>query len=158
MTGNNEALAKRVASAIDATHHIVTEKKRTMGRIVLDMAFGRVPKVEPDASIIDDFDEVALVGPIWMGKVASPLRSYLLRIKKNQRSFKFISISGGALNKNPDLKKDLYKYGGKNLSLLKDMYISDLLNKADVEMKDTSEYKVTQADLDVLEKAVASEF
>jgi hypothetical protein len=158
MTGNNEALAKRVAKAIDATHLIVTEKERTMGRIVLDMVFGRIPKVLPDASIIDGFDEVTLAGPIWMGKVASPLRSYLLRIKKKNRSFNFISISGGALNKNPDLKKDLYKYGGKNLSLLKDMYISDLLDKADVDIKDTGEYRVTENDLDVLEKAIASEF
>ncbi len=157
MTGNNEALAKRLASNINAIHISVKENKRTMGKTILDMIFGRVPKVQPEAAVTDDYDEVIVAGPVWMGKVASPLRQYLLHIKKNKRPFKFITISGGALNKNPGLKKDLSKYGGEKLLLLKDMYISDLLGKTDADTKDTGEYKLTNKDLDVLEKAMAQE-
>ena len=157
MTGNNEALAKRLASSINASHICVNESGRKMGKTILDMIFGRVPKVQPDASVIDDYDEVILAGPVWMGKAASPLRPYLLHIKKNNRPFKFITISGGALNKNPGLQKDLCKYGGEKLLLLKDMYISDLLGKTDADTKETSEYKLTHEDLNVLEKAIAQE-
>ena len=151
MTGNNDALAKRIAKATGAQHIAVTERKRSVLTIILDVVFGRVPKTQQDVSMLDGFDEVIFVGPVWMEKAASPLRKYLLYIKERNLPYKFVTISGGSLHKNPKLKDDIVKYGGENLTLLKDMYISDLLGKDEVTMKETSGYKLTDDDL----KAIA---
>ena len=48
LTGNNRALANRVAGKLSAMHIALTEpKKRGMGRIIADMLFGLTPKVQP---------------------------------------------------------------------------------------------------------------
>lgn len=146
LTGNNDALAARVAKMLGAAHIRVTEQKqRTMGAIVFDLLLGRTPRVQPSPEMQDGFELIVYVAPVWMGQAASPLRAFLGRIKKKPRRYAFVSISGGADGPNPKLGSWLAKAAGKVPEIVVDLHIADLLP---VEPKptrdDTSAYRLTE--------------
>jgi multimeric flavodoxin WrbA len=148
-TGNNKALADSIAAEFAAEHINITESKpRTMGAIILDILFRRTPQVNPIADKVEDHDLVLLVGPVWMGQVATPLRAYLKRLKASPGQYAFISISGGALGPNPKLAGELEKRVGKKPAAVIDLHITDLLpSDPKPAMKDTSAYRLSDGDV-----------
>lgn len=158
LTGNNDKLAKVMSTALEADHIVVKEEKqRSNFTIVLDNLLGRTPKVSPQSSLIEKYDKIIFIGPIWMEMPPSPLRTYFKAVKKTNKNYSFVTISGGSLNKNPRLIKNLKKTAGTNLELLKDMYIADLLDKDKPSPKETGEYVLTENDIERLaEDAIKS--
>lgn len=149
LTGNNEVLAGSVAKELSAEHIKISESRpRATGTIILDMIFNRVPKVQPIPAILEKYDFILFVGPVWMGQAASPFRTYFKYIKAHPHKYAFASISGGAINTNPKLKDDLKKRVGTEPVALVDLHIADLL-PADTKptMKDTSAYKTNARDI-----------
>jgi len=128
LTGNNEALAASVAAGLSARHVKITEhKRRSMGTIVFDVLFNRVPKVNSLEDGFEDTDLVVFVGPVWLGQVASPFRAYFKQLKAKTNDYAFVSISGGADGPNPKLAAELSKRVGKAPATLIDLHIADLL-------------------------------
>ncbi len=156
LTGNNEALAKSIAEKFAAKHIKITETKpRTMGTIVLDVIFNKTPKVQPPPETLINYDSILFLGPIWMGKIATPLRAYLKYVKKTQCSYAFISISGGADGVNPKLESELKKIVGKEPTSLIDLHIADLLpSDPKPTRKDTSAYKINNEDIKKLTNSI----
>ena len=148
LTGNNEALADAAAKALPADHIKITEaKNRKAGDILLDMIFGRTPSVQPAPAVLDSYEQILFLAPVWMGKAASPLRAYLKYLKKHPKKYAFASISGGALNDNPKLADDLIKRVGTKPAVLVDQHIADLLPAAPKPTtKDTSAYRLNDID------------
>ena len=156
LTGNNEALAKSISEKFAAEHIKITEPKpRTMGAIVLDVIFNKTPKVQPPPETLVDYDLILFLGPIWMGKIATPLRAYLKYIKKTQCRYAFISISGGADGVNPKLESELKKIVGKEPTSLIDLHIVDLLpSDPKPTRKNTSAYKINNEDIEKLTNSI----
>ena len=72
LTGNNEALAGSVAEKLTAEHIKIAETKlRTMGTIVMDLLFGRTPRIKQMPGELDGYDMVFLFGPVWMGEYSN---------------------------------------------------------------------------------------
>lgn len=156
LTGNNEVLAKSVAKEFAAEYLKITEPKhRTIGAIVIDMIFNRTPQVQPLPDKIENFDLILFFAPIWMGQVASPLRTYLKHLKTNSCSYAFISISGGADGANPKLADELMKRTGNKPVALIDLHIAKLL-PSDLKpvRKDTSAYRINNEDINKLTDTV----
>lgn len=152
MTGNNDTLASGIAKAISAEHIIITEpKKRSYGTITLDFVLNRVPNVSPSPQILDKYNEIIFVAPVWMEHPAFPLRSYLAYLKKNPHKYGFVSISGGSLNPNPHLRDNIIKRVGTAPSVFAIMYIADLLPKGiKINPQTVETYRLTEGDKDVL--------
>jgi len=150
-TGNNEALAAAVATSLSAEHVKITEAKpRTMGTIIGDMIFGRAPKAQPSPDVLAQYERVILMGPVWMGKVASPLRAYLKAIKKQPQPYAFACISGGALNPNPKLKAEIAKRAGAQPDAYIDLHIADLMPEKKATMDDTGTYHLSAEEVEKL--------
>lgn len=116
-TGNNAALAQEVASRWGAaTHAIVEVKPRTMMTTILDMTFGRHPKLTPVNLPFEEYEFVLLMGPLWMFQLASPLRSFCRQAKGQIGRYGFISVCGGALGPNTSIAKELVRRLGKSLA------------------------------------------
>lgn len=149
LTGNNEALARSIAEELTAEHIKITEPAtRTMGSIVIDMLLKKTPQVQPSPDKLKDYDLVLVMGPIWMGQIATPLRSYLSYLKTKQLKYAFISISGGADGTNPKLQGELKKRVGREPIALIDLHIADLLPAGSQAVrKDTSAYRLTNEDV-----------
>lgn len=156
LTGNNEAVAQRVAEEFSAEYIGIAEsKRRTMGSIVLDGIFNRTPQVKPMPDKLDNYDLILFWGPVWMGQVATPLRAYLKHIQKIHSRYAFISISGGADGPNPKLAGELKKRTGKEPLALINLYIADLLPSDPKPVrKDTSAYRLNSEDVQKLTAAI----
>ncbi|MCR4434640.1 MAG: hypothetical protein QHH06_00040 [Clostridiales bacterium] len=158
LTSNNGALAAAVAKALSAEHvKILEEKPRKTGAIILDMILNRTRRVQPLASELEKYERILFIAPVWMGKVASPLRAYLKHLKAHPQPYAFASISGGALNTNPELADDLEKRAGAKPIAFVDLHIADLLPpEPKPTMKDTSAYRLSDAELSKLAGVIAA--
>lgn len=97
----------RRAAQLLCSHHgwplgNITEVKGARGtwRCVLDSLLRRRPEVRYEGPDPDDFHTVVLVSPIWMHRVAGPMRSFVANKKESLRRVAVISTmnSGGASN------------------------------------------------------------
>jgi hypothetical protein len=156
LTGNNDALAGGIASALAADHIRVTEPKpRKIGTIALDMLFNRTPKVDFSVEASAAGDRVVLSAPVWMGKIASPLRGVLKKLKGSMSSYTFVSVSGGADGGNPKLESELTKRTGKKPDAVIDMHIADLLpDNPKPSREDTSSYRLSTEDVEKMTDTV----
>lgn len=152
LSGNNENLAKSLVKALAAEHIRITEAKpRTMGKIIFDMLFNRTPKIQMPEVKPEQANLVLFVGPVWMGKVASPFRACFKRIASKVATYAFVSISGGALGPNPKLAAELKTRLGKEPVTVIDLHIADLLpSEPKPTLKDTSAYQVNEKDIKYL--------
>ncbi|MEK5415458.1 hypothetical protein BSK49_08665 [Paenibacillus odorifer] len=151
-TGNNEALARSVAKVLSAEYIRISEAKpRTLGRITFDMIFDRIPLVQPKPEQLGKYDIILFFGPVWMGKVATPLRAYLEYLKKNPQKYGYLSINGGADGPNPKVPGELRKRTGADPVVFIEQHIADLIS-ADHKpaRKDTSAYKLNEGDINQL--------
>ena len=155
-TGNNEAVANRIAQELEAEHIKITEAKpRTIGTIIADIIFKRIPHVQPIPKSLGEYDWILFFGPIWMGQIATPLRAYLRQIKTFKNRYAFISISGGADGGNPKIENELKSRTGTNPVAFVDLHIADLLPPdSKPGRKDTSVYRINDADIEKLIEAI----
>lgn len=158
LTGNNEALAARVARELGAEHIKIAEPKpRGMKDIALDMLFGRVPATTASPEDLPKDAALLLFAPVWMGKVASPLRACLKGLKAGSSPYAFVSISGGAdgPGSNARLSADLRSRAGREPAALVDLHIAELLPRDPKPTRDdTSAYKLTETDIKSLSARV----
>lgn len=152
LTGNNGALAARIAQELRVEHiKVIEPKPRTIRTIALDMMFNRTPKVTSQPERLDDYDRVIFLGPVWMGHVAAPLRAYLKHLRKKPRTYAFISISGGADGPNQQLASDLNKRVGREPIAIIDLHIADLFpSEPKPTRNDTSKYQLSESDVEKL--------
>jgi len=153
-TGNNEALAKRIAEELKVEHIRITEpKKRTFGTIAADLIFGRTPQTEPKPQVMSEYDLIIFVAPIWMGQPAFPMRSYLKQLKKHPQKYAFVSINGGSMKGNEGLANAVKSKTGVEAVTAIDLHITDLLPS---DPKPTpqvvSEYRLTGQNIENLTK------
>ena len=90
-----------------------------------------------------------LVGPVWMGSVAAPLRAYMKRLKQLECPYAFATISGGADGHNLKIKDELTRRVKRAPLAVLDMTIADLMQKEPKPTRDdTSAYKITVEDVE----------
>ena len=127
-TGNNEKLAKEIANYLSADYQAIHEtNKRNFFTIVLDVVFNRTPHIYKPENEIGQYEHVIFVAPIWLGKIASPLRSVFKLYRENIRSYSFISLSGGADGVNVGIEHELVSRLGKKPVKVDNPLIIDLL-------------------------------
>lgn len=115
-TGNNEALASEVATRIDAElFRLETVQPRTNGTIAFDQIFGRAPALSACPDHVDTYDLVLFMSPVWMFRVASPLRRCLKQLRPQLRRYALVTMSGGALGPNCKVAAEAVKYAGNGL-------------------------------------------
>lgn len=128
------------------------------GSITLDLLFQRIPKVSFSQDNWNESDFILLVGPVWMGQIAFPLRRCLSELKQQPRPYGFLSVSGGADGINPDLARELTRRAGARPVVLLDQHIRELLPPQPVPTRDdTSNYRLTDADCALLARHAAEE-
>ena len=158
LTGNNFDLAKGLANILNAEHVCIQEsKKRTTGTILFDVIFNRTPQINYEIDKIEEYELVIFVGPIWMGQIATPFRSFFKNIGGRINKYAFVSISGGADGPNPKIADELQTRLSKNPVSVIDLHIADILTLGrKPTRKDTSTYKLNEGDIRNLTTKIAA--
>lgn len=157
LTGNNDALASGIAIELKAKHVRISDARpRSKTTIILDILFNRIPDVKPIIDKVDNTDLVIFVGPVWLGHVATPLRTYFKHLKGSINQYVFVSISGGADGPNLKLADELTKRLEKKPMKLIDLHIADFLPpEPKPTRKETSAYHLSDDDVKALTTRVA---
>lgn len=150
-TGNNAALADRLADELKADKFRITElRPRNNQVIALDMLFNRRPQIEPLPEQVAAYDLVLFLGPVWMYHLPSPLRSCFQQLKDKLVRYAFVSVSGGALGPNPGIAKELVRRMGKRLAFQIDLTVAQFGTvPPQPSVKDTSAYQLAEHPTDL---------
>ncbi len=153
-TGNNEIIASTIAEEISAIHIQINETKtRNMVTIIMDTILNRNPKIKNKdfGNLKNDF--VIFIAPIWLGQIASPMRSVFHKLKNKKIKYGFISLSGGAdgPSTNNKIPEELEKRFGYKPQFIVDLHKADLLPAEPKPTRDmTMNYQITKKDVDCL--------
>jgi len=104
-TGNNKYLANRIAGSLACE---ITEIRPRLNAFPLLLLFSSLKRsfgikaLKPNPG---EYERIILCGPVWMGKLISPLRDFLFKYRKSIDSLYFASCCASS-----DIAKD-EKYG-----------------------------------------------
>ncbi|HEY0898211.1 MAG TPA: hypothetical protein VGD90_02710 [Sphingobacteriaceae bacterium] len=153
-TGNNEALAKELQRRLACSIWKIEEVHRRRGiTIFLDILFRRKPKIRKPAIQLSRFHYVILVAPVWAGKIAGPLKTFLELEAGQISKYSFITLCGGAGNTH--LSTELENLLQKKPLLITELSVNKLLapEKRD-KVKYTSGYRLQEGDLKVFDAEI----
>jgi flavodoxin len=126
-TGNNETLARALQLKMNCDIYKITEiKKRKAITILFDIAFRRLPKVAKPTTTLDHYDHIIFCSPIWNGKIASPLKSFLINEKDHIQQYSFITICGGRSGQDRWINDELKKVTEKTPVSLTELMVNNL--------------------------------
>ena len=99
-TGTSRRLSEQLCSQLGWQLAEVVEERPRRGimgiwRCVLDSLLLRHPAIRDDGPLPRNFDAVALVSPIWLGRLAGPMRSFVARRRGHLPDLAVISVAGG---------------------------------------------------------------
>lgn len=127
-THNNMILASEILARTGGTLFVIEErKKRTKFTILFDLLFNRVPEIKDYPMGPDRFDHFIFIAPIWGSKIATPLKSFLLKERTKISSYSFITLCGGAPNQKQKIVNELGSLVQKEPLMVTELALSDYL-------------------------------
>jgi hypothetical protein len=152
--GNNELLANHLQNRLSADLFRISERrKRNRLTIFLDILFDRLPQIKEFYHARNLYEHYILVGPIWMGRIASPLKAFLTAEKSKVGRYSFISVCGGAPNQNLKIARSLRAVTGHTPEKVFELSITELL-KQKGRKESVTEYKLTTDDLKFFDRTI----
>ena len=153
-SGNNRELARHLERRLAADwYEIVERKPRTGWTILLDVLFHRYPAIMPPNIPWAAYGRTILVAPIWNGRIASPLCSFLLLERRHLGSYSFITLCGGGGNKK--VAAQLTRLVHHEPEAVLELPVNDLLPaEKKNKLRYTSGYKVGPDDLALFDPAL----
>lgn len=96
-TGTSRQLATTLAGLHGWTLGEIFDAEPGRGdwRCVLDSLFRRRPRVHYRGPALQRFDAVVLVSPIWMLRLAGPMRSFVANYREDLPAVAMVSVMGG---------------------------------------------------------------
>jgi hypothetical protein len=158
-TGNNQVLAEHLANQLQCGITRITEKRpRGWLRTVLDIAFGRSPRIEPIAADLGAYRHVLLVGPVWASSLASPLRTFLAQRYGKLGEYSFISLCGYARPEQKQrLKEELMRRIGHYPRAICELPVAELLPRRQRnDIRVVTPYRISDDDLGQYEGRIAA--
>lgn len=155
-SGNNVALAKELRLRFGCDIVKIEEKKKRTGfTIMLDLLFKREPKIHDTGILLKDYNPVIFIAPIWDAKIATPLRSYLRKERRNINNYAFITVCGGRPRQKEKITNELYQLTGKMPIVVSELSVNDLLaDDLKNQVKFISAYRVKDEDLYAFRKPI----
>jgi flavodoxin len=156
-TRNNELLAKALQQKLHCDVLKIEEAKKRNGfSIMLDLMFNRTSKLKNYSQDVRSYDHCILISPVWAGRIATPMRTFIHKEKAHVKDYSFISVCGGG---NPGQKEKLSKdlaalLMGPPIAIC-ELWVNDLLEeKKKNTIKYVTGYKINDVDLSKFESRI----
>jgi flavodoxin len=150
-TNNNEQLAKHLQEKLHCDIlKIETVRKRTGLSIMLDLIFGRKPAIRPHEMSMAQYDRFIFVAPVWAGKIASPLKSFLYAENNSIVHYAFITLCGGGQqSQRQKLEAELTAILETPPENVTELWVKDVVEAKTMDTaKFTSAYRIEPKDLE----------
>jgi flavodoxin len=149
-TKNNDALAKMIRARLECEmFKIETLRRRTAFSIFLDAVLGRKPAIRKHNLALDSYEQFVFIAPIWLGKIAGPLKTFLREESKNIKRYSFISVCGGLTGQKEKIEDELASIVGIRAQRVCELWISDIVGEhVTKNAKNVSAYRIGPAELE----------
>lgn len=147
-SGNNHHLANILHERLHCDIVEIKEtSKRTNFSILLDLLFARSSKIQKNEIDLRRYDSLIFIAPIWAGKIATPLKTFLKQESENIRNYSFISLCSGVPEQKEKIKIALQKIVGKPPLAIEELWVNDLLSSSKKnKIKYTTPYRIKPDD------------
>ena len=148
-TNNNRILATHLRETFGfELFEILETKKRTGLSIMLDLVFRRKSRLRNYDLAWAKYNHVILVSPVWAGKIATPLNTFVAKERANIPCYSFVTLCGGTAGQREKISKDLTALMGRSPEEVVELWINDLLppDKKNT-IKYTSGYRIQPLEL-----------
>ncbi len=105
-TGNNSYIAKKIAEKLYCDTEEIIPKSKSIFWLILKSVIKIPATVKPIIHDLSHYENVILLGPIWMGSIVSPIRGFLKKYLNQIHSLYFVTACGGS----DDQKNDKFGY------------------------------------------------
>lgn len=127
-SGNNDLLANEIQQKMHCDKFPITEPgKRTWFTIFLDILFDRMPRIQNTVPNLANYDNIIFIAPIWAGKIAAPLKSFLLLNKNSIGRYSFITACSGGPGQKEKIESELMRLVEKRPVIVTELWINNLL-------------------------------
>ncbi|MEZ0479759.1 flavodoxin family protein [Planococcus sp. SSTMD024] len=125
---NNQKLALELQSRIGCeVRELKEKKKRKDTAILMDFLIKRDSRLAPMDVDLSDYRPVILLAPIWAGKIAAPMRTFIKKSKDDLTDYSFITICSGTPGQREKVDAELVALTTREPSALAELWINDLL-------------------------------
>lgn len=125
-TGRNDKLASMIAENLDIKHIKINEsKKRNAITFIKDLISKRVVKIDNDLDVINDYDKIIVVTPIWFGKISNPVINVLNKILETKKDFDIVTLRNGVGDDTPTIKNQITTLGLEQPTNFIDLHLND---------------------------------
>jgi len=154
-TGNNEVLARDLQKKLNGDLFKIEPKQpRTYFSIMMDIIFNRTPEITDFYHAHFTYDHHVLIGPVWAGRIGSPLRSFLQKEGAGIANYSFITICGGVSGQNEKITRSLTKIAGRMPSQVVELRLNELLLGTGRKSLQVDNYKLEPGDLRFFEPRI----
>ncbi len=155
-SGNNENLALNLRERLRCDIYKICEsKKRRTISILLDFLFKRNSNLSDSNIAIKEYDKVILVSPIWGGKIASPMRTFINQGRNSLKNYFYITFCNGEIGQKEKIISELYSIVEHKPCGVLELWINNLLPEDKKnKIKHTFNYRVNEQDIEYFDKEI----
>lgn len=125
---NNQKLAIELQSRIGCELREIKEKKKRKDiSILMDFLIQRDSRLAPLDFDLKEYSPVILLAPIWAGKIAAPMRTFIKKSKDELTDYSFITICSGGPGQREKIGAELLALTSREPSALAELWINNLL-------------------------------
>lgn len=155
-TGNNEKLAVELRDRIGGELREIKEiKKRNNISILFDSFVKRKAQLASIDFDISGYRPVILLAPIWAGKIAAPMRTFIEKEKNHLTYYSFITLCSGVEGQLGKLKYELSTIIPKKPAAVAELWINNLLpEKQRNKIKYTSSFRMEKKHMQLFDAEI----
>lgn len=157
-SGNNEKLALELKERIGCDIYKISEvKKRKTISILFDFFLIRNSRLASSNISMKKYDKIILVSPIWGGRIASPMRTFIEQEKGNLENYFYITFCNGEIGQKEKIASELYSIVQRKPYEVTELWINSLLPvEKKNKVKHTFNYRISKPDIERFDKDIES--
>ena len=154
LTGNNGIIASELQERLGCDlARIETVRRSTKFSIFLDFVFKRSPAIRELGVSLLKYERVVFMGPIWAGKIATPLRTFMRTKKDTIQRYAFLSVCGGGQSSQKErIKDELTQLLNRPPECIAECWINNVVPAVKRNTLAVSEFRQTKEDADVFQE------
>jgi flavodoxin len=155
-TGNNQTIAGKLRERLNCDiDKIETKKARSKFSIFLDLIFNRRPAIYHIAESLHNYERFIFISPIWAGRIASPLRTFLSTYNVSIHRYSFLSVCGGGQgNQKERVTNELTQLVGKPPFVVAELEISSVVPAGKNHTRMVSDFRLNDENVDIFQEGL----
>lgn len=155
--GSNGAVAAALAGKIGARYLCIATRAKSQIGPMFSTVVGTSPTATPRWEDLGHPDFILLCAPTWMGRLASPVRTYLKELKKSDMPFAVLSVSGRG-RENSKVPAEIVARAGRSPRLILSYALTDFLPPdLQEDMQAVMAYRLSPEDVESVAVKAAAE-